>query len=62
MAINALCLFLAVPWINLWCMFLTFPGHEHLFLHYEVLAQLFQWFQEMYESVDVCMDGVIGIL
>ena len=32
LAINVLWLFLKVPWVDLQCVLVVFPGHTHLFL------------------------------
>ena len=36
MAVNVLCLFLAVPWVGLWSVMVTFPCHTHLLLRYVI--------------------------
>ena len=31
--LNVLCLFLAVPWVGLWCVIVVFPVHTHLLFY-----------------------------
>ena len=33
--INALWLFLMVPWVGLWCIIVVFPDHTHIFVNFQ---------------------------